>query len=143
MSDYMRKVFYVRKREENPDCSVTAGYVKAERRKQVLTLTIFLDTQDLPEECPVCAVYCTGREWQCFSCGWVTFDKNGTTVCNLFLPDDETIAHADAVAGIGIGRNGAYWAGQLPCFYECQAGEQCRRMTALRKCGGAMCGCKC
>ena len=55
MSDYMRKVFYVRKREENPDCSVTAGYVKAERRKQVLTLTIFLDTQDLPEECPVCA----------------------------------------------------------------------------------------
>ena len=51
MSDYMRKVFYVRKREENPDCSVTAGYVKAERRKQVLTLTIFLDTQDLPEEC--------------------------------------------------------------------------------------------
>ena len=48
MSDYMRKVFYVRKREENPDCSVTAGYVKAERRKQVLTLTIFLDTQDLP-----------------------------------------------------------------------------------------------
>ena len=64
MSDYMRKVFYVRKREENPDCSVTAGYVKAERRKQVLTLTIFLDTQDLPEECPVCAVYCTGREWQ-------------------------------------------------------------------------------
>ena len=90
MSDYMRKVFYVRKREENPDCSVTAGYVKAERRKQVLTLTIFLDTQDLPEECPVCAVYCTGREWQCFSCGWVTFDKNGTTVCNLFLPDDET-----------------------------------------------------
>ena len=34
MSDYMRKVFYVRKREENPDCSVTAGYVKAERRKQ-------------------------------------------------------------------------------------------------------------
>ena len=91
MSDYMRKVFYVRKREENPDCSVTAGYVKAERRKQVLTLTIFLDTQDLPEECPVCAVYCTGREWQCFSCGWVTFDKNGTTVCNLFLPDDETI----------------------------------------------------
>ena len=65
MSDYMRKVFYVRKREENPDCSVTAGYVKAERRKQVLTLTIFLDTQDLPEECPVCAVYCTGREWQC------------------------------------------------------------------------------
>lgn len=84
MSDYMRKVFYVRKREENPDCSVTAGYVKAERRKQVLTLTIFLDTQDLPEECPVCAVYCTGREWQCFSCGWVTFDKNGTTVCNLF-----------------------------------------------------------
>ena len=28
MSDYMRKVFYVRKREENPDCSVTAGYVK-------------------------------------------------------------------------------------------------------------------
>lgn len=41
MSDYMRKVFYVRKREENPDCSVTAGYVKAERRKQVLTLTIF------------------------------------------------------------------------------------------------------
>ena len=129
MSDYMRKVFYVRKREENPDCSVTAGYVKAERRKQVLTLTIFLD--------------CTGREWQCFSCGWVTFDKNGTTVCNLFLPDDETIAHADAVAGIGIGRNGAYWAGQLPCFYECQAGEQCRRMTALRKCGGAMCGCQC
>ena len=127
MSDYMRKVFYVRKREENPDCSVTAGYVKAERRKQVLTLTIF----------------CTGREWQCFSCGWVTFDKNGTTVCNLFLPDDETIAHADAVAGIGIGRNGAYWAGQLPCFYECQAGEQCRRMTALRKCGGAMCGCQC
>jgi len=104
MSDYMRKVFYVRKREENPDCSVTAGYVKAERRKQVLTLTIFLDTQDLPEECPVCAVYCTGREWQCFSCGWVTFDKNGTTVCNLFLPDDETIAHADAVAGIGIGQ---------------------------------------
>ena len=60
-----------------------------------------------------------------------------------FLPDDETIAHADAVAGIGIGRNGAYWAGQLPCFYECQAGEQCRRMTALRKCGGAMCGCQC
>ena len=54
-----------------------------------------------------------------------------------------TIAHADAVAGIGIGRNGAYWAGQLPCFYECQAGEQCRRMTALRKCGGAMCGCQC
>ena len=89
MSDYMRKVFYVRKREENSDCSVTAGYVKAERRKQVLTLTIFLDTQDLPEECPVCAVYCTGREWQCFSCGWVTFDKNGTTVCNLFLPDNE------------------------------------------------------
>ena len=44
MSDYMRKVFYVRKREENPDCSETAGYVKAERRKQVLTLTIFLDT---------------------------------------------------------------------------------------------------
>lgn len=41
MSDYMRKVFYVRKREENPDCSETAGYVKAERRKQVLTLTIF------------------------------------------------------------------------------------------------------
>ena len=81
MSDYMRKVFYVRKREENADCSVTAGYVKAERRKQVLTLTIFLDAQDLPEECPVCAVYCTGREWQCFSCGWVTFDKNGTTVC--------------------------------------------------------------
>ena len=73
----------------------------------------------------------------------VTFDKNGTTVCNLFLPDDETIAHADAVVGIGIGRNGAYWAGQLPCFYECQAGEQCRRMTALRKCGGAMCGCQC
>ena len=60
-----------------------------------------------------------------------------------FLPDDETIAHADAVVGIGIGRNGAYWAGQLPCFYECQAGEQCRRMTALRKCGGAMCGCQC
>ena len=128
MSDYMRKVFYVRKREENPDCSVTAGYVKGDQA---------------PEECPVCAVYCTGREWQCFSCGWVTFDKNGTTVCNLFLPDDETIAHADAVAGIGIGRNGAYWAGQLPCFYECQAGEQCRRMTALRKCGGAMCGCQC
>ena len=48
MSDYMRKVFYVRKRE-NPDCSVTAGYVKAERRKQVLTLTIFVDAQDLPE----------------------------------------------------------------------------------------------
>ena len=68
MSDYMRKVFYVRKREENVDCSVTAGYVKAERRKQVLTLTIFLNAQDLPEECPVCAVYCTGREWQCFSC---------------------------------------------------------------------------
>lgn len=43
MSDYMRKVFYVRKREENVDCSVTAGYVKAERRKQVLTLTIFLN----------------------------------------------------------------------------------------------------
>ena len=85
MSDYMRKVFYVRKREENPDCSVTAGYVKAERRKQVLTLTIFLDTQDLPEECPVCAVYCTGREWQCFSCGWVTFGKNGTTCVLLSL----------------------------------------------------------
>ena len=123
MSDYMRKVFYVRKREENPDCSVTAGYVKAERRKQVLTLTIFLDTQDLPEECPVCAVYCTGREWQCFSCGWVTFDKNGTTVCNLFLPDDETIAHADAVAGIGIGRNGAYWAGNCRAFMNVRQGS--------------------
>lgn len=60
-----------------------------------------------------------------------------------FCRIDETIAHADAVVGIGIGRNGAYWAGQLPCFYECQAGEQCRRMTALRKCGGAMCGCQC
>lgn len=84
MSDYMRKVFYVRKREENVDCSVTAGYVKAERRKQVLTLTIFLNAQDLPEECPVCAVYCTGREWQCFSCGWVTFDKNGLLSVTCF-----------------------------------------------------------
>ena len=81
MSDYMRKVFYVRKREENPDCSVTAGYVKAERRKQVLTLTIFLDTQDLPEECPVCAVYCTGREWQCFSCGWVIKTELPSVTC--------------------------------------------------------------
>ena len=133
----------MRKREENPDCSVTAGYVKSRAEKTGINADDFLDTQDLPEECPVCAVYCTGREWQCFSCGWVTFDKNGTTVCNLFcrtmrqLPT-RMLWQESELAEMAL-------TGQDNCraFMNVRQGEQCRRMTALRKCGGAMRGCQC
>lgn len=142
MSDYMRKVFYVRKREENPDCSVTAGYVKAERRKQVLTLTIFWTHRIYRRNVRYVPFTAQAESGSVSPADGSLLTKRNYRL-QLVLPDDETIAHADAVAGIGIGRNGAYWAGQLPCFYECQAGEQCRRMTALRKCGGAMCGCQC
>ena len=123
MSDYMRKVLLCkREKGKKTDALVTPLFLKAERRKQVLTLTIFWTHRICRRNVRSVPFTAQAESGSVSPADGSLFDKNGTTVCNLFLPDDETVAHADAVAGIGIGRNGAYWAGQLPCFYECQAG---------------------
>ncbi len=65
------------------------------------------------------------------------FDKNGTTVCNSFcrtmrqLPT-RMLWQESELAEMAL-------TGQDNCraFMNVRQGEQCRRMTALRKCGGA------
>lgn len=112
MSDYMRKIFYLRKVEQGVPVP-GAGFVRLERRKEYLHLLLCVTEGSIPEGTPVCGIYDKEGSWPRLEFG-VLPERAGRYETKLRVTSLPDRTACEKIAGVFIGTSETYWVGGEP-----------------------------
>ncbi len=111
MNDYMRKIIYLKKREQG--IPVTgAGYIRMERKREYLFLSLVMTDGQMPEGSPVYAVYRQEGEWNRLFLGEF-YESAGQWETKIRLTSLPFSGVENQIDGVLAGTAGEYWAGEL------------------------------
>lgn len=112
MNDYMRNIFYLRKVEQGVSFP-EAGHIRLERRRGYLHLLLRVTEGYIPEGTPVYGIYNEKDAWHRLELGILPHPV-GEWETKLRLTSLPDRAVCEKIAGIFIGAEGEYWAGENP-----------------------------
>ncbi len=111
MNDYMRKIIYLKKREQG--IPVTgAGYIRMERKREYLFLSLVMTDGQMPEGSPVYAVYRQEGDWRRLFLGELD-ESAGQWETKIRLTSLPFSGIENQIDGVLAGTAGEYWAGEL------------------------------
>lgn len=111
MNDYMRKIIYLKKREQG--IPVTgAGYIRMERKREYLFLSLVMTDGQMPEGSPVYAVYRQEGDWRRLFLGELD-ESAGQWETKIRLTSLPFSGIENQIDGVLAGTEGEYWAGEL------------------------------
>lgn len=111
MSDYMRKITYLRRMEQGV-LVPGAGYIRLERKREFLFLLLTITEGTVPEGCSVYGAYQREGTWHSLLLG-ETGRPDGTWETRIRLTSLPFRGAEEEIAGFFVGNAQAYWAGEI------------------------------
>lgn len=110
MSDYMRKIIYLRKWEGGIRTS-SAGYIRLERKKDLLFISLRV-LGEVPEGSPVYAIYRLEGAWKRLGLGALSHNE-GKWCTQIALSDLPVRDCGDRISAVCIGNSEQFWIGKV------------------------------